>query len=173
MEWLNKILDFIVKLFSNVEMHPLPAPEPTPSPASILPRTQLHIEALKWIGKDASPLDSVPDELACVDSLTRIISHVRPFPIYDGTYELLQYLKMSPHWRSTLNPDAGNVIVSATGTGNNLIRGHCGILNGDGRIMSNTSKTGKWELNYTIQSWVKRFRQQGGMAIYYFEPLSL
>lgn len=145
------------------------APEPV-KPAEETTREKIYQEALLWLGKDASPNDKANDELGCAESVSTIVRRVVPsFPIMLGTADMLAYLKKNKQWKATLEPKPGNIIVSATGTGNGSIRGHCGIHAGGGKIMSNRSATGKWEQNFTVESWVKRYRTGGGMAVYYFE----
>lgn len=167
--------------FVNLMLNPTPAPAPTPAPTPtpVPPptpvnsrREMIYQEALKWIGLDASPKDQAADEVACVESLCNIVRQVMPMPDLFNTKELLEYCNKSKHWRRTEEPKRGNLIISATGTGNGKIpHGHCGIHNGLGWIMSNTSANGKWERNYSIEGWVKRYRQTGGMRLFYFEAV--
>jgi hypothetical protein len=37
--------------------------------------------------------------------------------------------------------------------------------------MSNSSATGLWTNNYTITSWVARYRDKGGYPIYFFRKI--
>lgn len=172
-EWL----DIFVKMMIEEEKKPIPTPAPKPVPP-LAPkietrREKIYQEALLWLGKDASPKDIASDEVACVESLCNIVRQVMPMPDLFNTKELLDFCNKSKLWKPTLEPKPGNIVISATGTGNGTVaHGHCGIHAGDGKIMSNTSANGKWEKNYSITSWVKRFRQTGGMRVFYFEALN-
>jgi len=134
---------------------------------------RLYQESLKWIGKEASPFDSAPDDLACVESLASIIRYsiIRDFPIELATWRFLTLLRNDKRFKATLDLTAGNIILSPSWSGNGKIRGHTGILGEKHTIMSNSSSTGLWEENYTIDNWIKRYRNLGGMPIYVFEPL--
>lgn len=171
-----KALEWLTKFFTVMDETPLPAPAPTPAPAPVPPkesrREKIYKEALAMIGKDASPKDTVNDDVACVESLCAVVRKVVPMPDLYNTKDLLDYLNKSKAWRGTADPKPGNIIVSATGTGNgNLAHGHTGIHAGNGEIMSNTSKDGIWRKNLTVEKWVKYYRQHGGMRLYYFEAV--
>lgn len=168
--WLNKfIMTFLDP--KPVAPAPTPVPAPTPLPTQESLREKIYQEALLWIGKDASPQDVVNDEVGCVESVANIVRRVMPLPQMYGTAALLAYLNKSKQWQATLDPKPGNLIVAATGTGNGSIPGHCGIHAGNNLIMSNTSADGIWRQNYTIETWVRRYRQNGGMRVHYFEAI--
>lgn len=134
-------------------------------------RQKIHTEARKWLGKDASPQDNAPEELACAESVCNILQKTGvDIPLLVSTIELNKWLKNSPLFKQSLESKPGNIIISVTGTGNGSIRGHVGIFS-DQWIMSNDSSVGMWLENYTIDGWVKRWRDKGGMAIYYYEAV--
>lgn len=168
----SDLLNSLLYLFTGDMGTPTRPPVINP-PIPVVPlRQKIYEQALNWLGKDPTPDDKVSDEVACASSLSFIVNQVTPFPNFASTTELFTYLKNSPHWKATLNPDAGNIIVSPTGGGNGTIAtGHCGILTGNGWVMSNTSATGHWDQNYSIDNWVKYFRLKGGYHIYYFTPV--
>jgi len=39
------------------------------------------------------------------------------------------------------------------------------------KIISNDSKTGKMEINYTLDSWIKEMRYKRGLRIFFWEAL--
>lgn len=149
-----------------------PIKEPKEEPIQVPPQEVLALVAEGFLEREASPEDNAPDELACVESLTNILRFVySDFPQEISTIILKKRLDNSPHFKPTLALDRGNIILSVTGTGNGTIVGHCGILRGNSRIMSNTSKNGLWQDNYSVNAWVNRFRIRGGMKIYVYEPV--
>ena len=128
--------------------------------------------ALDHIGTDASPQDKVDDVLGCAESVTTILNKVRPTPIILGTWTLMDYLDKSPHYKRVTVPMPGNIIVSATGTGNGRIRGHTGIVGRNNAIMSNDSYTGKWMSNYTLATWRDRYERKGGIPTKFYSLIS-
>lgn len=132
----------------------------------------LYRIAKENLGRDISFNDEVPDEWACASSLSLLIKKLLPdFPHITGTWTLWDYLKKSKHFKPTTELSAGNVIICASGTGNNLISGHCGVILENGKIASNNSNNGLWEDYFTIETWVKRYKNKGGFPIYIFEVL--
>jgi len=135
-------------------------------------RELLYQTAYDSIGRDVSPQDKAPDELACVESLCKIIQRAFPelrFPTLVGTRELYAYLETSPSWKATQTPQFGNIILSITGTGNGKVKnGHTGII-GKNWIMSNDSRSGTWEANYLPDSWNRYFAIKGGMFTHYYK----
>lgn len=135
-------------------------------------REKILETAKKYIGKDASPLDNVPDEVGCADSCSRVVNEaIGDFPIIVSTAALYISLKSNPRFKQSTELKAGSIIVSPTGYGNGSIRGHTGIIGDNEVIMSNDSATGQWQENYTIGTWVKRYRKVGGLPLYVFEPI--
>jgi hypothetical protein len=109
------------------------------------------------LGSDITPNDRVKDEVACAESLSALIRKLDPeMPIIPGTWTLLDYLKKSPKFERVWEVENGNIIINATGTGNGLIRGHCGVIMRDNRIASNNSHNGLWEDYFTLNSWNTR-----------------
>ena len=177
----KKLIDLIGKVLAllgielNKEITKMSLPTPTPEEpvkpvdAPKPPRRLQVLEVAKsCLGRDISAKE---DELGCAESVSTILNKVDPnFP--DSilhTYALYDTLKRHKEFKVTLDLVPGNVIVSPTGLG--IGHGHCGIIGENGKIMSNTSKNSKWEENYTIASWVKKFRTQGKFPIYVFELL--
>jgi hypothetical protein len=141
----------------------------------------LYDTAFSFIGKDASPRDLAPDEYGCAETVSGVIQAAFPelrFPTVLSTRELFAHLNNSPSFQETDNPNAGCIIISVTGTGNGRVgNGHTGII-GEHEgpddslwVMSNDSRTGTWEVNYTLNSWYRYYELKGGMAAHYFRPV--
>lgn len=136
------------------------------------PQEKLLCYARQYNGVDASPQDDVDDSLGCAESVSNVIKRLYPdFPIIYATWFLKDELDKDDRFEGTLELEPGAIIVSPTGTGNGSIRGHTGILGEDNVIYSNNSFTGIWEPNYTIDSWVTRYRTRGGLKIYVYKPV--
>lgn len=133
---------------------------------TFLRRKYIYQTALNSIGMDASPLDRADDVLGCAESVTEILVKAGAIGgVITGTYTLERYLQRSKNWVVTQTPQAGDIIISATGTGNGKIRGHVGIWGENGVIMSNDSLTGKWMANYTLDTWNDRYKNIGGFPV--------
>jgi hypothetical protein len=139
-------------------------------------RIKLYLESLRFLGQDASPFDEAPDEYGCADSLSKVILSAYPKCITGSvsTKELYNQLLNSKQFIKTNELEAGDIIISPTGSAtkvSEIKNGHCGIVGEDDEIMSNSSATGTWEQNYTIATWTRRYRNQGGYPIYSFRKL--
>ena len=137
-------------------------------------RFKLYATALSFLGSDASPNDLAPDELGCADTVSAIIlvgfGNIIKYSI--STAELFNILNNSSHFKRVKDFKCGDVILSPTGKGNGkLSNGHVGIVGEDEEILSNSSATGTFEQNFTITSWVKRYREKGGFPIYFFRKI--
>lgn len=131
----------------------------------------IYDTAYASLGRDASPEDSAPDEYGCANSVSEVIQKALPdlhFPLFLSTRTLYQYLLNSPSFKLVQAPTPGCIILSVTGTGNGVVKtGHTGIV-GKTWIMSNDSRTGTWEANYTPEGWRRYFEIKGGMATHFF-----
>ena len=135
-------------------------------------RELLYQHARAMIGREASPDDLASDELGCAESVSNIIRKVIKIPIVTGTWTLNDLLKLHLQFRRTDDPTRrGTIIISPTGTGNGSIRGHVGILGENGNIMSNSSATGLWTQNFTLEGWQRRYSLIGGLETHYYVPL--
>jgi hypothetical protein len=139
-------------------------------------RIKLYLESLKFLGQDASPFDEAPDEYGCADSLSKVINTAFPKCLSGSVSTAILYkqlLESSSFIRvKTMYP--GDIIICPTGFAkkpSKITNGHCGIIGEDEQIMSNSSATGTWEQNYTIESWVKRYRNEGNYPIYIFRKV--
>ncbi len=128
---------------------------------------KLYAAAVAALGKDISPLDRAPDELGCMESLSMVLRQVVDFPIIPGTWTGLDYIRKSPLFEKVDTPEAGDIIICATIPGKPF-PGHAGVVGKNGAVMSNSSKTGRWEQNYNLASWDERYRKKGGYVVHYF-----
>lgn len=130
--------------------------------------------ALSYVGTDASPDDEASDIYGCVDSFEEVIHSA--IGEYVGakktlsTYYLRKDLLNSQRFQRVYNPKPGTVILCATGYGgkNGVKNGHVGIVIDD-RIASNDSRTGTWELAFTLDSWLRYFQKRGGYEVLFFD----
>jgi hypothetical protein len=102
--------------------------------------------------------------LACAAAVSKIVKDEMGYdlPKTNSTAELYDELKKG--WREVPAGTPGAVIVSPTSGGQH---GHTGIVGNNGQIYSNSSATGNWEQNYTVDGWNKRF---GGLGVHAFLP---
>ncbi len=148
----------------------LPTPI-TPNPMSPLAE-QIVTAATAALNTDPTPMDTVPDEVACVASLVAVL------PATCGLDRTLTYtpnlfaaLKNNPHFKPTLDPVPGTIIVSPT---KGSVIGHCGVYIGPDTIASNNSfggVKGLFTANYTRQSWRDYFIKGKGLKGYFFTPV--
>jgi len=160
---LTKLLDRLKALYALfIKIKPMPE-------EILTPRQQLLQVALAGRTFDVSPDDRADDDVGCCDSVSELI--VKVFPDFKKslyTPELKNIFDRDKRFKQTTELGAGNIIISCTGQGNGTIRGHVGILGQNEIIMSNDSKNGLWRENFTVGSWVKRYRKMGGMKIYVY-----
>ena len=129
----------------------------------------LYQVALESLNRDISPSDRANDTVGCAESVSEVIRKVLPdFPIILGTYTLNEKLKKDPRFKAVTIPMPGDIIICPTGTGNDKFPGHVGIVLAGGKIASNTSANGKFEQNYTLETWANRWKTAGGFPIYYY-----
>lgn len=130
--------------------------------------------AKKCLGIDASPNDVAPDELGCADTVSNILIKAGfTMPVIISTAKLYDYLNTQNTWVKLDTPLMGDVVVSPTGMGglNGIKHGHTGIVGTGNVIMSNSSATGTFEPNYTISSWIQKYKVKGGYPIFYFRRM--
>lgn len=162
-----EFLKRLVVLLSAYLAHPDPTPQ-----------GKLFITAVCSLGTDASPNDVAPDEYGCAETVDTI--HKKAFGLYVGgrltlsTAVLYSILKTSRKWRKVDDPTPGCIVISPTGYGSGaLSNGHVGIVSADGKIMSNTSATGRFEENYTLDTWRKRYVAVGGFPMDFFQKVEI
>ena len=138
-------------------------------------RVKLYVTALTFLGVDASPRDSAIDDLGCADSVSGVIYQCFG-PILKwsvSTAELYNLLNTSPQFRKVTDFRPGDIIISPTGMGKSsaMPNGHVGIVGENEEVMSNSSATGIWTNNYTLTSWVEKYRKKGGYPIFVFRKI--
>ncbi len=167
----NTLIDLFKSLFTNFKK-PMPpvVSIPTP-PVELLPnRYKIYQTALLFLGRDASPLNLVPKEFACAESVSYVLQQAGfGVGIVTGTYTLREKILKSWKYDKVDSPQKGDVLISATGTGNgNIPNGHCAVLIDNNLLASNNSYTGMWDTHYTIDSWKKRYVDIGGYKMEWF-----
>jgi hypothetical protein len=132
--------------------------------------TRLNGVAQSFLGRDASPKDRAADMVGCAESVSMIIRELLlNFPIILGTWTMNDQFQKDKRFTPVTVPMPGTIIISPTGTvANAPFVGHVGIIGSDGRIMSNDSFTGRWESNYTLDSWRDRWGA-AGYPVYYYQ----
>lgn len=127
-----------------------------------------------FLGTDASPNDVAPDELGCAESVSEIIQEIFPdFKMQPATWILKDQLDADSRFERVVKAKRGDIIMSPTRSGDPDVGfiGHTGIFQSPTQIMSNSSYSsppGMWEKNFTLDSWVKRYRGLGNLKIYYY-----
>ena len=134
-------------------------------------RLRFFNAAIRSLGTDASPNDIAPDEYGCAETVNDI--HKLAFGYAIGgdvsTYRMYRDIKLNKKFVKVEYPLEGDIVISPTGYGSGgLTNGHVGIVGELTKIMSNDSSTGKFEENYTIQSWRERYVIKGGYPMAYF-----
>ncbi|MES2409550.1 MAG: hypothetical protein V4509_04620 [Patescibacteria group bacterium] len=136
-------------------------------------RLILFATAVKALGTDASPADVAPDEVGCAETIYDILGAAFPlnvgFAFTVSTSQLYRSLLASPKYIRIDQPLEGDIVISPSGYGNGgLSNGHVGIKGELDKIMSNSSATGTFEENYTMQGWKDRYVAIGGYPMAFF-----
>lgn len=170
MEILKEILKDVYKFLYNEELIQVIKEEPEPVTIEKTHSEKLYDFALTFYDTDPTPKDEQPDEYACVQSLTTILSkHLQDFPIMTYTPKFLEYIKTDKRFKATTEFKKGNIIISPTESGNGTVVGHTGIIGEGGKILSNSSATGKWFDKFDQVSWITRYSKSGQLNLYLFE----
>lgn len=166
--WVQYLIDLVLAVFKPATLLIVPPPTP-PAPTAA---QRLADAATAAIGKDVTPDDKIPDEVACVASLVSVIP--KDFGLDANltyTPALLSALKANPKFKAVLDPQVGTVVVTPT-VGTNT--GHCGIYVEPNAIASNNSfgpKKGLWTVNYNRLSWRQYFVTKKGLKTFLFHPI--
>lgn len=139
-------------------------------------RFKLYGYALQFLGSDASPKDEAPDEVGCADTASYIIiGALGPVIKHTlSTQDLYQQLSKSKSFVKVTTFSPGCIVISPTAIGKQpgkLTNGHVGIVGENNEILSNSSANGLLTQNYTVDSWVARYRDLGKYPIYVFKPI--
>lgn len=130
------------------------------------------------LGEHLTLNDSISPEVGCAEAVSSIF-HLAGLPIVPqgipGTNALLQWLIENPLFEEIFSPEAGCVAIAATGTGNNKIPGHVGILGAfnvafpkDWGLCSNDSNTGLFLELWRLSKFIHYYTDYGGMQVRYF-----
>lgn len=158
--WIAEFLEPEIPVYRDDIIKPMP---------ELTKAEELYESAKAYLGEDASWRNIAPKELACAESVSSIIQHIYPdFPIEVSTIRLEKVLDGDQRFEYTTDWKPGTIIISPT---NGESIGHVGIFGTDNKIMSNTSLTGMWEQNYTLDSWIRRYRSKLGLKIYFYTPV--
>lgn len=150
-------------------------PVTTPTMPETTNREHLYDIAYASRGKDMSPLDKAPDNLACMESLDGVYFAAFGEHLLSPANRLstnLGYKSMLKDPRLELidNADAlpGDMVISPTGySKKNAKHGHCGIR-GKTAYMSNDSNTSLWTANYNLSNWELVFHKTLGFPVIHF-----
>lgn len=139
-------------------------------------RLTLFDVAIQALGTDASPNDVAPDELGCAETVYDILAKAFPlkvgFPFTVSTNLLYKGLEESVLYTRIDSPLEGDIVISPTGYGTGgLSNGHVGIKGELDKIMSNSSASGTFEENYTMDTWKARYVGLGGYPIFFFRRI--
>lgn len=132
--------------------------------------------ARSLLGTDVTPKDLVPDNVACAETVNAIHMKIFGDPIGGGasTYNMYRALLARKDFKRVDVPQKGDIIISPTGYSTKpstiVTNGHVGIL-GEKDIMSNSSFTGLFTANYTLDSWNRRYAGLGGFPVVLFRKL--
>lgn len=180
--WLIALIKSIIasiKPQKNVPDVPV-VPIVIPSTPVKSPRERLYEAALTSLDLDASPNDLAPDEYGCAESVNEV--YKKAFGEYienpgiSTTKLFAAMVDRADKFIRVTDAEPGNIIISPTGFSsipNTPIKnGHVGIFGKDKKIMSNSSASGKFTENYTLDTWINRYRKQGGYPCYFFKCIS-
>ena len=138
-------------------------------------RTQVIIYARLIVGSKV--YRNINPEVACANVVTGVFELVDDSIFgargredrINGTYTLSDVLSRHPRFKKLNAPLPGCVILSPTGKGKAGTVGHVGFVDLDGKsILSNSSYTGRFERNYTLDSWHKRYTVGFGIPPEYY-----
>lgn len=116
----------------------------------------------------------IDKEVGCAISVTNILKDIMDFTGSGSTTQLYNiFINDTRFEKITTDIKAGDIILSPTGLNKlfdnpNMTNGHVGIVGLNNTIMSNNSNTGLFDIHYTLDSWIKRYRVDGGYRIYFF-----
>lgn len=135
------------------------------------PKQQIfHDIAVSLLNVDASPQDRAPDFLGCADTVNMVYLEALGKEIVSNlvsTVQLYDTLRTdSKRFRKTDTIKAGTIVISHT-VGSNV--GHVSIADTATQLMSNSSSSGKFMRNYTVDSWRKYFVEGKKLSMEYYD----
>lgn len=132
----------------------------------------LYNKAYSLLGVHCTMDDSIPAVIGCGEAMSYVLNAselvAMPLKGIAGTAAWLDYMRKSPLFVEVETPTVGSIIVSATGTGNGVVRGHIGLV-GKFHIMSNNSGNGLWGDQWTLPQWIAHYEVFGGIKTRYFQ----
>lgn len=154
---MQQLLDKLKPAEPPLEAPISPVEPPLPSKGQIL-----YDHAYACLGKDMSPREN---EFGCAESLYFVmkgagVPNLPATPIY-STAVFEDWLEK--HFAEVSTPEPGDVRCSAT-IGNNV--GHVGI-EGKHKVMSNNSRTFKWDDHWAKGSWLNYYKTKGLKTRYF------
>ena len=128
----------------------------------------------KNLGKD---LNDDYNELGCAQTVNNILKNSLGYEAGGGasTAKMLDEILVNSNFKemTTTTAEAGDIILSATGTGNGSIaHGHVGFLGESGIIYSNNSVKGVLDNHITATEWKNYFVVKGGFPVRYFRAIA-
>ena len=156
--------------------------------ASSISQREVHEFSVDQVGTFSSASGPDGGNLACVWAVRHLIKNALGYWVTrtDGTAVFDPELRRcfgGTHQEADV--EAGGIIISPTeGSSPNRNVGHVGLLGektGDGsrKIYSNSSGAAVWKQNFTLDSWIARYRDRKGLKIRFYpipyrgQPLSL
>ena len=134
---------------------------------------KIYEVAKSFLGKDVTPHDNVPDEVACMEVVNEIVHIATGSSIGGGASTYLGFgcLHDPKRFLKVETPLPGDIIISPSGYSSRGFRnGHVGVV-GKFHILSNFSDTGKLEDYYTLEAWNKQYGEIMGFPVFYFRHL--
>lgn len=123
-----------------------------------------------YLGTDVTPQDTVPDDVACADTISTILKDYMPHMV--STIKMHEWLSDPVNgFQRVFNPEEGCIIISPT-KGDKI--GHVGVVMDNELIASNNSfgvYKGKITENYTFSSWVSRYKIKLGLPVYMYKKV--
>ena len=136
-------------------------------------RLKLLEVAKQCLGKDLVPFE---DTLACAGQVNAIYKKAFGREIGGGlsTYLMWEALKKDKRFLKVDAGLPGDIVISPTGFGDSkkIRNGHVGIVMEQGQIASNNSLNGLFELNYTFETWKRRWKDYGRYPMDYFRVVT-
>lgn len=145
--------------------------EPPPEPPMDTNSEKIYKTAKRLLGQHLSGDNSV---LGCATTVNEIVRRATGQPIGGGasTALMYSYLITDKRFTRTVDPIAGDIVISPTGTSTlgTGQHGHVGIVANYG-ILSNSSETGLLTENYTKETWQQVFHVAFKFPVYYFHVI--
>lgn len=146
-------------------------------------QTKIHDILLTYLGKRCTLNPQIPPDVSCAEAFSFILKELG---IEDGatgipgTAALLTWVASQPQlFEEIYEPEESAALISATGTGNGSVEGHCGYFGAfnlqypdDWGIVSNNSQTGLLGEQWSWKEWTENYTQIGQIPPRMFRILS-